>query len=135
MKLKTQFPSTRCRMCKSLIESTPQLLSGAVKLHKACTEQYDLFIITLSLSTQEMWHSAPENGTNKIDTAEQEQEHKAWILMEGTMCQVGKIKEKTSLKQEKCDSPTGRQDYKITHISNSYDQHCAGLAERISSIT
>ena len=55
--------------------------------------------------------------------------------MEGTMCQVGKIKEKISLKQEKYDSPTGLHDYKITHISNSYDQHCTGLAERISSIT
>ena len=36
--------------------------------------------------------------------------------MEGTMYQVGKIKEKTSQKQEKYDSPTGRQNYEVTHM-------------------
>ena len=32
------------------------------------------------------------------------------------MCQVGKTKEKTSLKQQKYDSPPGRQNYEVTHM-------------------
>ena len=44
---------------------------------------------------------APENGANKIDIAVLDKENNLWLLMEGTVCQVGKIEEKTSLKQEK----------------------------------
>ena len=44
---------------------------------------------------------APANGANKIDVAVMDKDNKKWILLEGTVCQVGKIQEKTTNKQEK----------------------------------
>ena len=45
--------------------------------------------------------SAPENGVNKIDIAVLDKQGKPWLLIEGTVCHVGRVKEKTSMKQEK----------------------------------
>jgi len=54
-----------------------------------------------------MWNTpfklerAPENGANKPDIAVMNKEDNTWLIIEGTICQVGKIAEKTTLKQIK----------------------------------
>ena len=45
--------------------------------------------------------SAAENGTNEIDIAALDKQGKLWLLIEGVVCLVGWIKEKTSVKEEK----------------------------------
>ena len=40
--------------------------------------------------------SAPENGANKIDMAILDKQGKSWLLIEGTVCQVGRMKKKNS---------------------------------------
>ena len=51
-----------------------------------------------------MWNTpftletASENGANKPDIALLDKENNIWLIFEGTLCQVGKIEEKTILK-------------------------------------
>ena len=44
---------------------------------------------------------APENGANNIDIAVLDMQGKTSLLIEGTVCQVRRIKEKTPMKREK----------------------------------
>ena len=44
---------------------------------------------------------APENGANRIDMAVLDKGKKTWILVEGTICTVGSIEERTRHKHEK----------------------------------
>ena len=45
--------------------------------------------------------SAAENSANEIDIAALDKRGKLWLLIEGIVCLVGWIKEKTSVKEEK----------------------------------
>ena len=70
--------------------------------------------------------SAPENCANKIDIAVLDKQGKSWLLIKGTVCQVGKIKEKTSMKQEKyIDLRKGIKnlfkDHTVTEINVLFD--------------
>ena len=44
---------------------------------------------------------APQNGANKIDMSVYDKRNNSWTLLEGTICQVGTIADKTNKKQEK----------------------------------
>ena len=43
----------------------------------------------------------PEDGANKIDMALHDIQKKEWLLLEGTVCGIGKIADRTSKKQMK----------------------------------
>lgn len=43
----------------------------------------------------------PANGANKIDIAVHDVKKKEWLLLEGTVCGVGKIKDRSIKKQNK----------------------------------
>lgn len=61
--------------------------------------------------------TAPLNGANKIDMAVLDKEEKVWNLIEGTVCTVGLIKEKTELKFNKYRELR-------TGIKRMYPEHC-----------
>ena len=51
-----------------------------------------------------MWNTLPEppeDGANKIDMALNDIQKKEWLLLEGTVCGIGKIADRTSKKQMK----------------------------------
>ena len=43
----------------------------------------------------------PQNNANKIDMAINDKKRQVWLLLEGTVCTVGKIKERSTFKQDK----------------------------------
>ena len=44
---------------------------------------------------------APQNHANKIDMAINDKKRQVWLLLEGTVCAVGKIMERSTFKQDK----------------------------------
>ena len=79
-----------------------------------------------------MWNTAfylpepPEDGANKIDMALHDIQKKEWLLLEGTVCGIGKIADRTSKKQMKYrDLRSGiKQMYpqhKVTQVNIVFD--------------
>ena len=69
---------------------------------------------------------APENGANKIDMSVQDKSKKQWLLLEGTVCSVGKIMDRSNLKQEKYrELRSGIQQlypsHKVTQVNLVFD--------------
>ena len=87
--------------------------------------------------------SAPENGANKIDIAVLDKQGKSWLLIQGTVCQVGRIKEKTLMKQEKfIDQRKGIKnlckDHTVTQINVVFDflgGYYTKMEEELNNIT
>ena len=70
--------------------------------------------------------SVLENGADKIDIAVLDKQGKSWLLIEGTVCQEGRMKEKTSMKEEKhIDLRKGiktlYKDHTVTQINVVFD--------------
>ena len=64
---------------------------------------------------------APENGANKIDMAVYNKQTNNWTVLEGTVCQVGTIADKTAKKQETYTELRAgiKQLYKNTSVNKS----------------
>ena len=67
-----------------------------------------------------------ENAADKIDIAVLDKQGKSWLLIEGTVCQEGRMKKKTSMKQENhIDLRKGiknlYKDHTVTQINVVFD--------------
>ena len=82
-----------------------------------------------------MWNTAfylpepPEDGADEFDMAVHDIQKKEWLLLEGTVCGIGKIEDRTSEKQIKYkDLRSGikqmYQQHKVTQVNIVFD--CLG---------
>ena len=68
-----------------------------------------------------MWNTAfylpepPEDSANKIDMAVHDIQKKEWLLLEGTVCGIGKIADRTSKKQNEVQRLTKQNKTKCIH--------------------
>ena len=86
---------------------------------------------------------APENGANNIDIAVLDMQGKTWLLIEGTVCLVRRIKEKTPMEREKyIDVRKGiknlYKDHTVTQINVVFDflgGYCTKVENELNNIT
>ena len=86
---------------------------------------------------------APENGANKIYIAILDMQGKTWLLIEGTVCQVRRIKEKTPMKRKKyIDVRKGiknlYKDHTVTQINVVFHflgGYCTKVEKELNNIT
>ena len=72
-----------------------------------------------------------ENGANKIDIAVLDKQGKSWLLIEGTVCQVGRIKEKNINEARKIHQSMERNKELIQGSHSHSNQHSIRLPRRL----